>query len=75
MTADEVKEYTGEDEPPHCKATLGAVVDSTTRNADFTVTLHGAQPPNNTITVTSAIELPTECAPTNPQGKLNTLYM
>ena len=75
MTADEVKEYTGEGEPPHCKVTLGAVVYSTTLNADFTVTLYGAQPPNNRITVTSAIERPTEYTPTNPHGKLNTLYM
>ena len=69
MTAAEVRRYIGEGEPPHCEANLGAVSDNTTLDAEFAVTLHGAQPPNNTITVTSAIEPPTEYTPTNPQGK------
>ena len=67
MTTAAVEQYTGEGEPPYCEMTLGAVSDVTTRNANFTVTFIGAQPPNNTITVTRAIELPSiDHATTNP---------
>ena len=65
MTTTAVEQYTGEGEPPYCEMTLGAVSDDITHDANFTVTLIGARPPNNTITVTSAIELPsTDHAPT-----------
>ena len=60
VTTAAVEQYTGEGEPPYCEMTLGTVSDDTIHmhDANFTVTLNGAQPPNNTITVTSAIELP-----------------
>ena len=65
MTTAAVEQYTGEGEPPYCEMTLQAIDSDTTLNANFTVTLIGARPPNNTITVTSAIELPsTDHAPT-----------
>ena len=58
MTTAAVEQYTGEGEPPYCEMTLQAIDGDTTHNANFTVTLIGAQPPNNTIIVTSEIELP-----------------
>ena len=64
MTTAAVEQYTGEGEPPYCEVMLQAVSDDINLNATFT--LNGAQPPKNTITVTTrAIELPsTDHAPT-----------
>ena len=63
MATAAVEQYTGEGEPPYCKMTLQAIDSDTTLNANFIVTLNGAQPPNNTITVTTHIKLlsRTEC--------------
>ena len=46
MNTSVVEQYTGEGEPPYCEMTLRADED-TTHNANFIVTLNGAQLPNN----------------------------
>ena len=50
-----VEQYTGEGEPPYCEMTLRAINDK--HNANFMVTLIGAQPPNNTIRLKRTLEL------------------
>ena len=56
MATAAVEQYTGEGEPPYCEMTLRATDDNTTLNADFTVTLIGAQPPNNIVKIKRTLE-------------------
>ena len=59
MTTEDVKQYTGEGEPPYCEMTLRAT-DSD--NSDLIirqpVTLIGVRQPNNSFSIERALEAP-----------------